>query len=188
MLVTKEARQVDWRAVVRSAPATIEVPIARATSGDIYVNVAFLKDDRLYRAEKRVKVPAAARQLQVTVAADQPVAKPRQPAAFTVTVRDQAGRPVRAQLSVGVIDEAVYGVKPDDTADPLRFFYRRDYSRVGTDVLARLLVHRLLGHRAAAARPAPPADDAGRLQGRQADAAAGAQGVPGRHLLDAATW
>ncbi len=109
------------------------MPITDDDVGDIFVNLAFLKDDRLYRAEKRVSVPAVSRQLQVTVAADQPVAKPRQPATFTVTVRDQAGKPVRAQLSLGVVDEAVYGVKPDTTADPLRFFYRREYSRVGTE-------------------------------------------------------
>ena len=43
-----------------------------------------------------------------------------------------AGQPVRAQVSLAVIDEAVYGVKPDDTPDPIRFFYRREYSRVAT--------------------------------------------------------
>ena len=37
-----------------------------------------------------------------------------------------------AQVSVGVIDEAVYGVKPDDTPDPVSFFYRRNYADVST--------------------------------------------------------
>ena len=36
------------------------------------------------------------------------------------------------QFSLGVIDEAVYGVKADATPDPLRYFYQRNYSRVGT--------------------------------------------------------
>jgi alpha-2-macroglobulin len=132
LLVTKEARQVAWRQVVRTAPAAVDVPVTDADIGDTYVNVVFLKDDRLYRAETRLRVPAVSRQLQVTVVPEQAVSKPRQPAAFTVKVVDQAGRPVRAQVSLGVIDEAVYGVKPDATADPLRFFYRREYSRVGT--------------------------------------------------------
>ena len=35
-------------------------------------------------------------------------------------------------MSVGVVDEAVYGVKPDDTPDPVAFFYRRQYSSVST--------------------------------------------------------
>ncbi|HEY3380903.1 MAG TPA: MG2 domain-containing protein [Vicinamibacterales bacterium] len=133
VLLTKEGRSVSWRQVLRPFPVgSIDVPITDADIGDIYVNLAFLKDDRLFRAEKRLKVPASARQLTVTLAADQAVAKPRQTAGFTVKVVDSSGQPVRAQISLGVIDEAVYGVKPDSTTDPLRFFYRREYSRVGT--------------------------------------------------------
>src|SRR5690606_1184707 len=37
-----------------------------------------------------------------------------------------------AQLSVGIVDEALYGVRPDTTPDPLRFFYRREYNQVST--------------------------------------------------------
>ncbi len=132
LLVTKEARQVSWRQVLRPAAVVVDVPVGEGDLGDTYVNVAFLKDDRLYRAETRLRVPAVARQLQVTVVPDQAVGKPRQPAGFTINVADHAGRPVRAQVSLGVIDEAVYGVQPDGTPDPLRFFYRREYSRVGT--------------------------------------------------------
>jgi uncharacterized protein YfaS (alpha-2-macroglobulin family) len=47
-------------------------------------------------------------------------------------VTDADGRPAVAELSVGVVDEAVYGVKPDETPDPLRFFHHRDWSRVAT--------------------------------------------------------
>jgi uncharacterized protein YfaS (alpha-2-macroglobulin family) len=133
VLITKEGQQVSWHAVVQArGNAAIDVPITDADVGDTWVNIAFLRGDRLYRAEKRVRVPAVSRQLQLTVTASQAVARPRQPATFVVTAADADGRPVRAQVSVGVIDEAVYGVKADDTPDPLRFFYRRDYSSVGT--------------------------------------------------------
>jgi uncharacterized protein YfaS (alpha-2-macroglobulin family) len=133
VLVTKENQQVSWHAVVQARGNTaIDVPVTDADIGDTWVNIAFLRNDRLFRAEKRVSVPAVSRQLQLTVTASQAVAKPRQPATFVMTATDAAGKPVRAQISVGVIDEAVYGVKTDDTPDPLRFFYRRDYSSVGT--------------------------------------------------------
>ena len=160
MLVTKEAQAggLAPRASGRpDRPSRCRSPSDDV--GDIYVNIAFLKDDRLYRAEKRLTVPAVSRQLQVTVAADQPVAKPRQPATFTVTVtRRRPASPVRAQLSLGVIDEAVYGVKPDTTADPLRFFYRREYSRVGTEFSRDYSFVGYVRHRAAAARAAAAAD------------------------------
>jgi hypothetical protein len=133
VLVTKEADGVSWHHVVRArGNETIEVPITADDIGDTWVNIVFLKDDRLYRAERRVKVPAVSRQLAVTITADSSVSKPRTPGRFAIKAVDATGAPVRAQFALGVIDEAVYGVKADATADPLRFFYQRNYSRVGT--------------------------------------------------------
>jgi uncharacterized protein YfaS (alpha-2-macroglobulin family) len=134
VLVTKEAQAVTFHRVIRHRPTdTIDVPVADADAGDTYVSVAFVKNDRVYRAEKRLRVPPTTRQLQISIAPEAPVSRPGQPGRFTLTVRDAAGNPVRAQLSVGVVDEALYGVKPDHTPDPVRFFYRLEYSRVGTE-------------------------------------------------------
>src|SRR6185436_12558348 len=133
VLVTKEAQDVSWHQVVHAkGNETIEVPVSDEDIGDTWVNVAFLSKDRLYRAERRVKVPAVSRQLQVSLTAEQAVSKPRTPGKFLLKVVDAAGAPVHGQFSLSVVDEAVYGVKADDTPDPLRYFYQRTYSRVGT--------------------------------------------------------
>lgn len=133
VLVTKEGQRVSWYRVLRPGPTdAIELPIGDGDVGDVFVSIAYLREGRLYRAERRLGVPASSRTLQVSVTADQAVARPREPGVFSVLVTDHQGKPVRAQVSLGVIDEAVYGVKPDDTPDPVRYFYRRDYSRVGT--------------------------------------------------------
>jgi hypothetical protein len=134
VLVTKEGHQIThYRVVPADRENAVEVPITDEDLGDTYVNIAYVKDDRLYRAEKRLKVPAVTRQLHVAVEADRPVARSRQPGSFSLTVTDADGKPVKAQLSVGVVDEAVYGVRPDSTPDPLRFFYRLNYSVVATE-------------------------------------------------------
>ncbi len=134
VLVTKEAQIISWNRIVRTTSAgVIEVPITEDDLGDTWVNIAFLKDDRLFRAERRLSVPATSRQLTLEIVPSQSVYRPREPGVFTVKALDATGRPVRAQLSVAVIDEAVFGVKADDTADPLRYFYRRSYSRVNTE-------------------------------------------------------
>ena len=133
VLVTKEGQHVSWFRLLRpTATEAIEIPIDEGDVGDVFVSIAYLRDGRLSRAERRIGVPATSKTLQVSVTADQAVSKPRQPGAFSVLVTDQAGLPVRAQVSLAVIDEAVYGVKADDTLDPIRFFYRREYSRVAT--------------------------------------------------------
>jgi uncharacterized protein YfaS (alpha-2-macroglobulin family) len=133
LLVTKEGQHVTWHALLRSSAGDpIEVPIHPADVGDIYVHVAYMRDGRLYRAERRLPVPATAQTLQVTVTPERPVAKPQEPGVFSVTVADATGAPVSAQVSLGVIDEAVYAIRPDETPDPVRFFHRREYSRVAT--------------------------------------------------------
>ena len=133
VLVTKEGQHVSWFRLLRPAATdSIQVPIDEGDVGDVFVNLVYLREGRLYRAERRLGVAAASRTLKVAVTAQQAVSRPRDPGIFDVTVTDQAGQPVRAQVSLAVIDEAVYGVKPDDTPDPIRFFYRREYSRVGT--------------------------------------------------------
>ena len=133
VLVTKEAQTVSWRQVVRArGNGTVEVPIADEDIGDTWVNIAFMHDKRLYRAERRVRVPAVSRGLTVTITPDADTARPQQPARFTLKAVDASGAPVRAQFSLGVVDEAVYGVKADRTPDPLQFFHNRSWSRVGT--------------------------------------------------------
>jgi uncharacterized protein YfaS (alpha-2-macroglobulin family) len=133
VLLTKEGQHVTWHRVVTVAPgAALDVPIDADDVGDVYVNVAYLRNGRLNRAERRLAVPAVDRTLRISVTADAAVSRPQQPGVFTVRVTNASGAPVRAQVSLGVIDEAVYAIKPEATPDPVRFFYRREYSRVGT--------------------------------------------------------
>jgi len=133
VLVTKEGQHVSWFRLLRPTAAdSIQVPIDDGDVGDVFVNIVYLREGRLYRAERRLVVAPASKTLQITVTAQQAVSRPRDPGVFEVSVADANGQPVRAQVSLAVIDEAVYGVKPDETPDPVRYFYRRDYSRVAT--------------------------------------------------------
>jgi uncharacterized protein YfaS (alpha-2-macroglobulin family) len=133
VLVTKEREQTAWHEVVRPGSTNVvDVPIDEDDLGDVWVNVAFVRDDRVYRAERRLRVPPVPQTLQVSVEPAQAVTRPRDPGFFTVRVTDASGMPVRAQVSLSVVDEALYAVQPDVTPDPVRFFHRRGYSRVGT--------------------------------------------------------
>lgn len=134
VLLTKEARTVTWHAVrAAAADGTFEVPITEADIGDTWVHFLYLENDKVYYAERRLRVPPASRAVQVEVTADRAVYKPGQPGVFSIRTLDAAGQPVAAQVTLGVVDEAVYGVKQDDTPDGLRVFYRTEYSRVTTD-------------------------------------------------------
>lgn len=133
VLVTKERDTTSWKSVVTIASGdVVDIPVDDGDIGDVYVNVAFVRKGRLFTAERRMRVPPTSKRITLTVTPAQPVAKPRDPAVFSVKAVDHLGAPVRAQISLGVVDEALYGVRQDTTGDPLRFFYRRPYSEVST--------------------------------------------------------
>ena len=186
VLVTKEGQHVSWFRVLRpTATDSIQVPIEEGDVGDVFVNLVYLREGRLYRAERRLGVAAASRTLNISVTAEQAVSRPREPGVFHVAVTDQAGQPVRAQVSLAVIDEAVYGVKADDTPDPIRFFYRREYSRVGTTFSSSYYFTGYSGRdrlqlTERKRRPFTLAD----FKGDKPVSGAGAQGLPRRDPLD----
>jgi len=134
VLLTKEARTLTWHAVREaSGDGTFDVPIADDDVGDTWVHVLYLHEDRVHYAEHRLRVPPTNRVIQVELTADREVYRPGEPGLFSVRTLDAAGQPVAAQVAIGVVDEAVYGVKADTTPDGLRVFYRTEYSRVATD-------------------------------------------------------
>ena len=104
------------------------MPVTDGDLGDVYVNMALPARRAAAAAERRLVVPPV-----VAHAADRARRRTgrwpgrRSRRSFAVQVTDAAGQPVRASVSLAVIDEAVFGVKADDTPDPARVFYRREY-------------------------------------------------------------
>lgn len=134
VLLTKEARTLTWYDLRQpTADGVFDVPVTDADVGDTWVNLLYLKDDKVYYAEKKLRVPASSRALKVEVTTDKAIYRPGEPGVYTLRALDAAGRPVQAQVALGVVDEAIYGVRKDTTDDPLRVFYRTEYSRVATD-------------------------------------------------------
>ena len=96
VLVTKESQHVSYHQVVKvRGGEAIQVPITGEDVGDTYVSIAFLKDDRLYRAERRLAVPATERRLTITAEADRTVVRPGEPGTFAIRVVDAKGAPVQ---------------------------------------------------------------------------------------------
>ena len=117
----RPARHLAPRGCVPAAGDAIDVPIDSGDVGDIYVNIVFMREGRLYRAERRV-VGARER----SRAADHADGRPSDREAagawrvHGATSRMPPARPRQAQVSLGVIDEAVYAIRQDDTPDPVR--------------------------------------------------------------------
>jgi uncharacterized protein YfaS (alpha-2-macroglobulin family) len=70
-----------------------------------------------------IRVPKRDRRLQVAVTTDKERYQPGQPMKVSVEVKDASGKPSPADLSVGVVDEAIYALSQELHPDPVRFFH-----------------------------------------------------------------
>ncbi len=68
-------------------------------------------------------VSAASKQLAVTLAPSRTTLGPRDTVTYTIGVRDSAGRPVAAELSLALVDEAIYSLAGDTTPTLMDSFY-----------------------------------------------------------------
>ncbi|HEX4999567.1 MAG TPA: MG2 domain-containing protein [Terriglobia bacterium] len=134
VLVTVEGRAIASYEVARldDGTLTVSVPIKAESVPNVYVNAVFLKDGKQYEGSKELRVPPTERELTVEIEPSKKQFKPGEPAVFAVSTKDSEGRPVSAEVSVGIVDEALYAVKPDSTRDIVKFFYGTSYNHINT--------------------------------------------------------
>jgi len=135
VLVSVEGRAIDMvRVVDATSPSfTFEVPVRADQAPTFYVGAAFIRNGEFYQGSKAVKVPPVAQSLAVNITTSKPQYKPGEHAHYDIEAKDSAGRPVSAEFSLGVVDEAIYGIRKDTTPDIVNFFYGRNYNIVNTD-------------------------------------------------------
>jgi hypothetical protein len=134
VLVTAEGQQVyTWS--LHTAPGdslTVDVPIEERFEPNFFFNIAFIRNEQLIEGSKNIPIPAVEKVLKVTVETDKPQYRPGEPVTYTLTAQDAAGHPASAELSLGVVDEAIYAIRPDNVAPPEKVFYARGWDKVVT--------------------------------------------------------
>ena len=134
VLVTTEGQQVyTWS--LHPTPGdslTVDIPIEERFEPNFFINVAIVKNEQLLEGSKNISVPAAEKVLKVTVETDKPEYRPGEPVTYTLTALDADGHPASAELSLGVVDEAIYAVRPDRVEPPHKVFYARGWDKVIT--------------------------------------------------------
>ena len=136
VLLSVEGRDLRSHKVMRSPDATVvfEVPVTAEQEPGFWVSAAFVRKGSMYQSSKYVKAPPVEHQLNVAVTTDKPQYLPGQAARYAVQVNDASGRPVpRAEVSLGVVDEAIYAIRRDMTEDPLAFFFGKEWNSVLTE-------------------------------------------------------
>ena len=110
----------------RAVPGTtaiVEIPVTAAMQPNAWAVFEIVAEGRRQLVEVPLRVPKRDRRLSVAVTTDRERYQPGQPMKVSVEVQDAAGRPVPADLSVGVVDEAIYALSQELHPDPVRFFH-----------------------------------------------------------------
>ena len=135
ILVTVEGRDLRSSQVLKATGGTAEFDY-QITADDqpgFFVSAEYIRDGALYQGQKRISVPPVDHCLNVTIATDKPTYLPGQTADYDIQVSGADGKPaVNADLSLGVVDEAIYAIRHDQTPNILSFFYGKEYDSVLT--------------------------------------------------------
>jgi len=133
-LITATGYTREFRKVLtaQGTSLTFDLAITKDSQPNLGLEVVFVQNDQLYQAQKSLKVPPTQEQLQIEIKPAADVFQPGQAAVYDVTAHDAQGQPVRAELSFGVVDEAIYSIYPDTSGDIVRAFYpdRSNYADV----------------------------------------------------------
>jgi uncharacterized protein YfaS (alpha-2-macroglobulin family)/tetratricopeptide (TPR) repeat protein len=101
----------------------IEVPIEEKHIPNVYLNALMISDAESYSDTKQVVVPPVERFLDVAVKADREQYQPREEGTLNISAKDAYGRPVSAEIALGLVDESVKYIQQDYAGDPRQFYY-----------------------------------------------------------------
>ena len=118
---------------VAGRQATIDIPVEARFAPNVTISVTYVRGSEMFTQQLDLKVPARDKLLKLEVIPNKKEFRPRETASYTVLARNSDGSPAAgAEVSLGVVDEAVYQIAPDSAGDIRRDFYGPRYSSVST--------------------------------------------------------
>ena len=143
----------------------------------------FIRGNKLYEGIKSLSVPPTQHEMNVQLQPSKPQYQPGEAASYTIKATDSSGKPVAAEFSLGVVDEAIYAIEPETTGSIVNAFYGTVYSQVSTDSSLSYYFNGQAGKRTMQLASVRPARGSGAAQARATGAAQDSQGLPRHRLL-----
>ncbi|MBI3653392.1 MAG: alpha-2-macroglobulin [Acidobacteria bacterium] len=101
----------------------IELPFDEKHVPNIFLNATMVNDRQFFMDNKQIIVPPVKNFLNLEVKADREEYQPRDEGMLTVTAKDSEGKPVSAEVAVGLVDESVFYIQQDYAGDVRQFYY-----------------------------------------------------------------
>src|SRR5262249_3849066 len=101
----------------------IELPIEEKHVPNIFLNAALVSDRQIFVDTKQIVVPPVKNFLTVDVKSDRVQYQPRDEGTILISTKTDEGKPVSAEVSLGLVDESVYYIQSDYAGDPRQFYF-----------------------------------------------------------------
>jgi hypothetical protein len=112
----------------------VKVVMQRTYAPNVFVALHVRRGREVHSRVLELKVKAESHDLAITLTPDRGTYRPQDRARIAVETRDAAGKPVSAEVALGVVDESIYSLRADQTPDPRDVFYGRRANWVTTVV------------------------------------------------------
>ncbi|MCS6862914.1 MAG: MG2 domain-containing protein, partial [Abditibacteriales bacterium] len=133
LVCVERERILDYRLVsLRSGTGTLNLPLPRRYAPNVTLHASVAHIGGYGEDSEVLFIPPREKFLRVSVTADRPTYRPGERARFTVQTHDDNGQPVSAEVSLGLVDEAIYAVRGEESPDLRRYFYGAQHSKVVT--------------------------------------------------------
>ena len=111
----------------------IEVPLKKDYMPAVYISVCFTSDKEFFNRQKMIKISPEEKFINIKMETEKKKYEPGESITYNITAKDNKDKPVRTELSLGVVDASIYAIEPDSTPDIRRFFYTPSSNRVETN-------------------------------------------------------
>ena len=116
--------RTDYRVLHLTGTAQfLNLDIAERHVPNFFLSADSVAGRVLSQATTEIIVPPRKQFIGVEINADHNAYTPRGEGTYTVTTRDDTGKPVSAEVGLGVFDESVTYIQQDQAGDPRPFFY-----------------------------------------------------------------
>jgi len=129
LLFTLEGRRIHKQQIipVTSQVQVIEIPVTKELAPNIYVSLVTIHAGRFYHQEGLLKVEHNPGKLELEVKAERQIYAPGETARISIR-SSSAQKPVPAEISLALVDEAIFAVAPETREEIYNFFRgRRDH-------------------------------------------------------------
>ncbi|MCS7265903.1 MAG: MG2 domain-containing protein [Armatimonadetes bacterium] len=134
VLLTVEGERIHLVRLLKlvNGNAQISIPLSTELMPNAYISASLVWQKKFAQQVEPLRFETENFRLQVSVKSDKNFYEPREGAKISLQVRNSKGEPVKAEVSIAVVDDAIYAIREDDPESIFRAFYSERPNKVVT--------------------------------------------------------